>query len=138
MEKSLRWSYFDNTPYYNTQVLVSIQSLILVHEPYFNEPGYERSRGTPAGQQNSREYDANICQATVRWAMLEQLKKPSPCFKQVRNKKKTMTWTANNCIVMLNTYVQGANTKFLVSLGIQFPGGFLTLWLIGPRISPVI
>ncbi|XP_068681369.1 baculoviral IAP repeat-containing protein 6-like isoform X1 [Montipora foliosa] len=65
------------------QVLVSIQSLILVHEPYFNEPGYERSRGTPAGQQNSREYDANICQATVRWAMLEQLKKPSPCFKQV-------------------------------------------------------
>ncbi|XP_015750593.1 PREDICTED: baculoviral IAP repeat-containing protein 6-like, partial [Acropora digitifera] len=64
------------------QVLVSIQSLILVHEPYFNEPGYERSRGTPAGQQNSREYDANICQATVRWAMLEQLKKPSPCFKQ--------------------------------------------------------
>lgn len=66
------------------QVLVSIQSLILVHEPYFNEPGYERSRGTPAGQQNSREYDANICQATVRWAMLEQLRKPSPCFKQVR------------------------------------------------------
>ena len=78
---------FSNTPYYNSQVLVSIQSLILVHEPYFNEPGYERSRGTPAGQQNSREYDANICQATVRWAMLEQLKKPSPCFKQVRRKK---------------------------------------------------
>lgn len=65
------------------QVLVSIQSLILVNEPYFNEPGYERSRGTPAGQQNSREYDANICQATVRWAMLEQLRKPSPCFKKV-------------------------------------------------------
>ena len=63
---------------------MSIQSLILVNEPYFNEPGYERSRGTPAGQQNSREYDANICQATVRWAMLEQLRKPSPCFKQVR------------------------------------------------------
>ena len=63
---------------------MSIQSLILVHEPYFNEPGYERSRGTPAGQQNSREYDANICQATVRWAMLEQLRKSSPCFKQVR------------------------------------------------------
>ncbi|CAH1128208.1 unnamed protein product [Ceutorhynchus assimilis] len=29
------------------QVLVSIQSLILVPEPYFNEPGYERARGTP-------------------------------------------------------------------------------------------
>ena len=65
------------------QVLVSIQSLILVSEPYFNEPGYERSRGTPSGTASSREYDANIRQATVKWAMLEMLRKPSPCFKQV-------------------------------------------------------
>ncbi|KAI5706957.1 hypothetical protein M8J75_012873 [Diaphorina citri] len=47
------------------QVLVSIQSLILVPEPYFNEPGYERSRGTVQGTQSSREYNANIAQATV-------------------------------------------------------------------------
>lgn len=65
------------------QVLVSIQSLILVPEPYFNEPGYERSRGTQAGNQSSREYNSNICQATVKWAMLEQLRNPSPCFKEV-------------------------------------------------------
>ncbi|XP_066281905.1 baculoviral IAP repeat-containing protein 6-like isoform X5 [Branchiostoma lanceolatum] len=68
------------------QVLVSIQSLILVSEPYFNEPGYERSRGTPSGMQSSREYDANIRQATVKWAMLEQLRNPSPCFKEVIQK----------------------------------------------------
>ncbi|XP_059477801.1 baculoviral IAP repeat-containing protein 6 [Neocloeon triangulifer] len=65
------------------QVLVSIQSLILVPEPYFNEPGYERSRGTPSGTHSSREYNSNIYQATVRWAMLEQLRQPSPCFKEV-------------------------------------------------------
>ncbi|KAK3576772.1 hypothetical protein CHS0354_014586 [Potamilus streckersoni] len=65
------------------QVLVSIQSLILVSEPYFNEPGYERSRGTPSGTASSREYDANIRQATVKWAMLEQLRNPSPCFREV-------------------------------------------------------
>lgn len=65
------------------QVLVSIQSLILVPEPYFNEPGYERSRGTPTGTQSSRDYNANICQATVRWAMLEQIVNPCPCFKDV-------------------------------------------------------
>jgi hypothetical protein len=35
------------------QVLVSIQSLILVPEPYFNEPGYEQ-RGN---QQQSKEYN---------------------------------------------------------------------------------
>ncbi|XP_078504876.1 dual E2 ubiquitin-conjugating enzyme/E3 ubiquitin-protein ligase BIRC6 isoform X3 [Lissotriton helveticus] len=68
------------------QVLVSVQSLILVSEPYFNEPGYERSRGTPSGTQSSREYDGNIRQATVKWAMLEQIKNPSPCFKEVINK----------------------------------------------------
>lgn len=65
------------------QVLVSIQSLILVPEPYFNEPGYERSRGTASGNQSSREYNANIMQATVRWAMLDQIRNPSPCFKEV-------------------------------------------------------
>ncbi len=65
------------------QVLVSIQSLILVSEPYFNEPGYERSRGTPSGTASSREYDANIRQATVKWAMLEMMRNPSSCFRDV-------------------------------------------------------
>ncbi|XP_057657017.1 baculoviral IAP repeat-containing protein 6 isoform X1 [Diorhabda carinulata] len=65
------------------QVLVSIQSLILVPEPYFNEPGYERARGTPAGTVSSRDYNLNICQATVRWAMLEQILNPCPCFKEI-------------------------------------------------------
>lgn len=66
------------------QVLVSIQSLILVNEPYFNEPGYERSRGTAAGTANCREYDSNIRQATVKYAMVEMLRRPSACFKEVR------------------------------------------------------
>jgi baculoviral IAP repeat-containing protein 6 len=65
------------------QVLVSIQSLILVPESYFNEPGFERSRGTPSGTHSSREYNSNIYQACVKWAMLEQLKNPCPCFKEV-------------------------------------------------------
>ncbi|XP_032684948.1 baculoviral IAP repeat-containing protein 6 isoform X6 [Odontomachus brunneus] len=65
------------------QVLVSIQSLILVSEPYFNEPGYERSRGTSSGAQSSQEYNANICQATAKWAMLDQIRNPCPCFKEV-------------------------------------------------------
>ncbi|KAJ8958620.1 hypothetical protein NQ318_016343 [Aromia moschata] len=65
------------------QVLVSIQSLILVSEPYFNEPGYERARGTPAGTVSSKDYNLNICQATVRWGMLEQILNPCPCFKEI-------------------------------------------------------
>jgi baculoviral IAP repeat-containing protein 6 len=65
------------------QVIVSIQSLILVNEPYFNEPGYERSRNTPAGQQASRDYDANIRLQCVRWAMLEQIRHPPKGFEEI-------------------------------------------------------
>lgn len=38
------------------QVLLSIQALILVKEPYFNEAGYESQRGTVSGELNSRWY----------------------------------------------------------------------------------
>lgn len=65
------------------QVLVSIQSLILVEEPYFNEPGYEREMGTDAGNDHSREYNEVIRVGTVRWAMVEQLRNPSPGFDEV-------------------------------------------------------
>lgn len=39
------------------QLLVSIQGLILVREPYFNEAGYERQKGTQEGCENSRTYN---------------------------------------------------------------------------------
>ncbi|KAI8463576.1 MAG: hypothetical protein J3K34DRAFT_462370 [Monoraphidium minutum] len=39
------------------QVLISIQSLILVDEPYFNEPGYERSMHTEQGRSQSKGYN---------------------------------------------------------------------------------
>ena len=44
----------------NAQVLVSIQSLILVDEPFFNEPGYESSMHTPEGRKNNTLYNLNI------------------------------------------------------------------------------
>ena len=65
------------------QVLVSIQSLILVPEPYFNEPGLERTRGSNVGLLRSKEYDANIRTNCVQLAMIQQLKNPSPCFADV-------------------------------------------------------
>ncbi|KAK7586069.1 hypothetical protein V9T40_003945 [Parthenolecanium corni] len=65
------------------QALVSIQSLILVPEPYFNEPGFEKSRKTEYGKKHSSKYNINIMEATVKWAMLEQLRNPTPCFKDI-------------------------------------------------------
>ena len=42
------------------QVLVSIQSLILVDDPYFNEPGFEASMHTDRGRSESKHYNLNI------------------------------------------------------------------------------
>ncbi|KAA3676269.1 uncharacterized protein DEA37_0008935 [Paragonimus westermani] len=65
------------------QVLVSIQSLILVSEPYFNEPGYECNYGTPLGKHESQRYNAGVRADTLRWSILDQLRHPSPGFEQV-------------------------------------------------------
>jgi ubiquitin-protein ligase len=65
------------------QVLVSIQSLILVPDPYFNEPGFERERGTPIGKVQSDCYNENIRRETLRYAIIEPLNTPSPLFKDV-------------------------------------------------------
>jgi ubiquitin-protein ligase len=56
------------------QVMISIQSLILVDEPYFNEPGYERTSNLPEGKKQSAIYNENIRYETIRVAMLGMLK----------------------------------------------------------------
>ena len=58
------------------QVLVSIQSIIMVSKPYFNEPGYAEEEGTAAGEERSREYNENIRLATMRHAMRDILRRP--------------------------------------------------------------
>jgi len=59
---------------------VSIQSLILVPNPCFNEPGYERDIGTAKGEAMSEGYNSTIRKATIRWAMIEQLRHPPRGF----------------------------------------------------------
>lgn len=68
------------------QVLISIQSLILVPDPYFNEPGYASSRNTPQGNKQSEQYNSGIRLHTLRVAMYDHLvnkKFPYPEFKEV-------------------------------------------------------
>ncbi|KAF9654435.1 hypothetical protein BDM02DRAFT_3196787 [Thelephora ganbajun] len=52
------------------QVLVSIQSMILVEAPYFNEPGHGQANPK---RRESIAYNRNICLQTVRWAIVEWL-----------------------------------------------------------------
>ena len=65
------------------QVLLSIQSLIFCEEPYFNEPGYESSRGTKEGKAKNDAYMEPIRYNTLKLGMVEQLRNPSFGFEDI-------------------------------------------------------
>ena len=65
-----------------SQVIVSIQSLIFVADPFFNEPGFERGIGTDDGRKKSDEYNRQIREHTLRYAITQSLRKPDARFEQ--------------------------------------------------------
>lgn len=65
------------------QVLVSIQSLIFIEDPYFNEPGFERSRGTEKGMINNYLYNDRIRYQNLRVAINNQIENPSKGFEDI-------------------------------------------------------
>jgi len=89
----------------SSQVLISIQSLILCAEPYYNEPGFERLYGTPQGDQvtssaplsrtyrsltspllllqESLKYNEDVFRNNLKYAILGQLQNPPEGFEEV-------------------------------------------------------
>jgi len=64
------------------QVLVSILGLVLVEEPYFNEPGYEKTRGTAQAEVNTRQYSEKARLMSLR-SMLRIGQNPPSGFEDV-------------------------------------------------------
>ncbi|KAL3925597.1 MAG: hypothetical protein SGARI_005813 [Bacillariaceae sp.] len=65
------------------QVLLSIQTQLLVAEPYYNEPGTEQMQVTRAGMEASTRYNANLRLATLRYAINQPLKHPPLGFEDI-------------------------------------------------------
>eukprot|EP00090_Calanus_glacialis_P046596 TRINITY_DN9229_c0_g1_i1.p1 TRINITY_DN9229_c0_g1~~TRINITY_DN9229_c0_g1_i1.p1 ORF type:complete len:1000 (-),score=433.85 TRINITY_DN9229_c0_g1_i1:164-3163(-) len=65
------------------QVLISIQSLILCAEPYYNEPGFERNYGTSVGNAESNRYNEEVFKNNLKFAILSQLGSPPEGFEEV-------------------------------------------------------
>jgi len=57
------------------QVLVSIQGLIFVPDPYYNEPGFEKRRGEPRMEKLSKDYNKSIRRHTLQHGMDDFLTK---------------------------------------------------------------
>lgn len=65
------------------QIFLSIQSLILCEEPYYNEPGYELRYGSKQSEIASIEYNKNIQYMNFKVAILDVLKNPSKNFEEI-------------------------------------------------------
>lgn len=63
------------------QLLVSIQGLILNSEPYFNEAGYDRHRGSAHGAENSRMYNETAIIKVVQ-SLTNLITNPPEIFKE--------------------------------------------------------
>lgn len=64
-------------------MFVSIQALIFVEQPYFNEPSYERWINNPIGWAASKNYNDNLKPGTVQFAMTEMILRPPAGFEEV-------------------------------------------------------
>jgi ubiquitin-protein ligase len=62
------------------QVFISIQSLIMTDDVYFNEPGFEHVRSSPEGPRLNRAYSNIVRYGTVRYAMVDQLRNKDSLF----------------------------------------------------------
>ena len=65
------------------QVLISIQSIIMSDLVYYNEPFHDNEMGTLLGEQRNEAYSNIVRYANIKYAMIEQIKKPSKGFEEV-------------------------------------------------------
>jgi ubiquitin-protein ligase len=86
------------------QVIISIQALILVENPFFNEPGYERCMNTNEGKIKSIKYNETIRIGTIKYAMINTIKNKIPSYETfIDNHFKLKK---DEIIATVNTWVQ--------------------------------
>ncbi|CAH9119771.1 unnamed protein product [Cuscuta epithymum] len=98
------------------QVLVSIQGLILNAQPYFNEPGYAASQGTPAGEKMSLQYNESTFISNLR-TMVYSMNSPPKHFEDFV--VGYFVQCAQDVLVACKTYIDGAQVGSLVGGGVQ-------------------
>ncbi|KAF8079825.1 hypothetical protein N665_0998s0004 [Sinapis alba] len=98
------------------QLLVSIQALILNQKPYFNEPGYEPTMGTPSGEAHSKVYSENVFILSLR-TMVYSMRKPPKHFEEFVCSHYFVR--ALDIVKACNAYKDGAPIGSIVKGGVQ-------------------
>mmetsp|Transcript_28549 Transcript_28549/g.25440 ORF Transcript_28549/g.25440 Transcript_28549/m.25440 type:complete len:352 (+) Transcript_28549:6147-7202(+) len=65
------------------QVLLSIQSLIMSEDVYFNEPGLEVHAGTEQGELDNEGYSNVVRYCNIKYCMIEQIRHPPKGFEAI-------------------------------------------------------
>uniref|UniRef100_A0A7N0SXX4 E2 ubiquitin-conjugating enzyme n=1 Tax=Kalanchoe fedtschenkoi TaxID=63787 RepID=A0A7N0SXX4_KALFE len=87
------------------QVLVSIQALILNAKPYFNEPGYASSEGSPHGEKASEKYNEDTLIKSLK-TMLYSMRRPPKHFEGFVSDH--FIARSHDILVACKAYVDGA------------------------------
>ncbi|KAF8099662.1 hypothetical protein N665_0239s0006 [Sinapis alba] len=98
------------------QLLVSIQALILNQKPYFNEPGYEHSKGTQSGELLSEAYSENVFIFSLK-TMVYSIRKPPKHFEEFVRSHYFMR--AHGIVKACKAYKNGAPLGSMVKSGVQ-------------------
>ncbi|CAF2081057.1 unnamed protein product [Brassica napus] len=98
------------------QLLVSIQALILNQKPYFNEPGYEMTMGTPSGEAHSKVYSENVFILSLR-TMVYSMRNPPKHFEEYVRSHYFVR--ALDIVKACNAYKDGAPVASIVKGGVQ-------------------
>ncbi|KZV23224.1 hypothetical protein F511_05063 [Dorcoceras hygrometricum] len=98
------------------QVLVSIQGLILNAKPYFNEPGYANTSGSPTGEKRSLEYNETTFIYSLQ-TMVYSMRRPPKHFEEfvIGHYCKY----ARDIMISCKAYLDGAQVGCLVKGGVQ-------------------
>ncbi|XP_074870685.1 (E3-independent) E2 ubiquitin-conjugating enzyme [Carettochelys insculpta] len=99
------------------QVLISIQGLILVNEPYYNEAGFDSDRGLQEGYENSRCYNEMALIRVVQ-SMMQMLRKPVEVFEH--EIREHFRWNGWRLVYRIESWLE---TNELVERSHEHPNG---------------
>jgi len=91
------------------QVLVSLQSIIMSEEVYFNEPGFEGKAGTEDGKKFNEAYSNIVRYCNIKYAMIDQIRSPPKGFEVVV--KRHFFLKKAEILEEVQTWVKAAQTR---------------------------
>eukprot|EP00271_Cylindrocystis_brebissonii_P021302 TRINITY_DN751_c0_g1_i1.p1 TRINITY_DN751_c0_g1~~TRINITY_DN751_c0_g1_i1.p1 ORF type:complete len:665 (-),score=110.04 TRINITY_DN751_c0_g1_i1:225-2219(-) len=115
------------------QLLVSIQALIFVPEPFFNEPGWEGMIGSAEGTASSREYNRHIRNFTLQHSVLSTLKNPPAVFAEVVNlhyklKAQMLSWRMDRWLQQNGPRPEGFSMDTIANVARQIKNALIELF----------